>query len=86
MTKKLGKQREDDIIDESKWEIVYTDGACQRNGKIGAIAGIGVWWSPDDPRQVEDSEHLSQVIINFALPQGTWPKGVPETRQTIGLN
>ncbi|EIW55852.1 ribonuclease H-like protein [Trametes versicolor FP-101664 SS1] len=30
--------------------IVYTDGSCQGNGKPGAVAGIGIWWGKDDPR------------------------------------
>ena len=50
MTRKLGKQNAGDVVDESEWEIVYTDGACQGNGKVGAIAGIGVWWGQNDPR------------------------------------
>lgn len=37
-------------LDESDWDVVYSDGACKRNGKVGSIAGIGVWWGPDDPR------------------------------------
>ena len=28
--------------------IVYSDGACLRNGRKGAMAGIGVWWGPGD--------------------------------------
>ena len=31
---------------------VYTDGACSANGRAGAIAGIGVYWGDDDPRNV----------------------------------
>lgn len=37
-------------LDESGWDVVYSDGACKGNGKVGSIAGIGVWWGPDDPR------------------------------------
>ncbi|VDL69968.1 unnamed protein product [Nippostrongylus brasiliensis] len=36
--------------DPSKWEaapVVYTDGACSNNGKLGAKAGYGVYWGPD---------------------------------------
>lgn len=36
--------------DENRWDVVYSDGACKGNGKVGSIAGIGVWWGPDDPR------------------------------------
>jgi hypothetical protein len=32
--------------------VVYTDGACSRNGQAGSVAGIGVWWGPSDPRCV----------------------------------
>lgn len=31
-------------------DIVYSDGACKANGARGAVAGIGVWWGPNDPR------------------------------------
>lgn len=33
-------------------DVVYTDGACSRNGQAGSVAGIGVWWGPNDPRCV----------------------------------
>jgi len=33
-------------------DVVYTDGACSRNGQFGSVAGIGVWWGVDDPRYV----------------------------------
>ena len=29
--------------------VVYTDGCCSGNGKIGARAGIGVYWGRDHP-------------------------------------
>lgn len=29
--------------------VVYTDGCCEGNGKIGARAGIGVYWGPNHP-------------------------------------
>lgn len=31
-------------VDESGFVVVYTDGACTKNGKRGAKAGIGVWF------------------------------------------
>ncbi|XP_069126516.1 ribonuclease H1-like isoform X2 [Argopecten irradians] len=37
--------------------VVYTDGGCYNNGQRGAQAGIGVYWGPNDPRNV--SERLS---------------------------
>lgn len=29
--------------------IVFTDGACSQNGKVGAKAGIGVWFNHNNP-------------------------------------
>ncbi|KAJ3721993.1 ribonuclease H-like domain-containing protein [Lentinula raphanica] len=34
--------------------VVYCDGACKGNGKIGSVAGIGVWWGHDDPRNLAE--------------------------------
>lgn len=31
---------------------VYTDGACSKNGYAGASAGIGVYFGPNDPRNI----------------------------------
>jgi len=39
--------------DENKLEYyVYTDGACSNNGKSNASAGIGIYFGPDDCRNV----------------------------------
>jgi ribonuclease HI len=32
------------------WDVVYCDGACKGNGKIGSVAGIGVWYGEGDRR------------------------------------
>ena len=40
-----------EVADVSGWDIVYSDGACKGNGKVGSIAGVGVWWGPNNPRQ-----------------------------------
>lgn len=47
-----GKKRgmSPNVEDESGWDVVYSDGACKGNGKNGSVAGVGVWWGPDDPR------------------------------------
>ncbi|KAI1787469.1 ribonuclease H-like domain-containing protein, partial [Ganoderma leucocontextum] len=42
------------IEDESGWDVVYSDGACKGNGKPGSVAGIGVWWGPDDVRNIAE--------------------------------
>lgn len=33
---------------------VYTDGACSNNGKPNALAGIGIFFGLDDPRNVSE--------------------------------
>jgi ribonuclease HI len=33
---------------------VYTDGACSRNGKINAKAGIGIYFGENDPRNISE--------------------------------
>ncbi|XP_046653671.1 ribonuclease H1-like [Daphnia pulicaria] len=39
-------------VDQDGNVIVYTDGACLRNGQPGAQAGIGVWFDYDHPLNV----------------------------------
>jgi ribonuclease HI len=34
---------------------IYTDGACRGNGQKGSIAGVGVFFGPQDPRYVNFS-------------------------------
>lgn len=34
---------------KDKWINVYTDGACSNNGKVGSKAGIGVFFSDNNP-------------------------------------
>lgn len=29
--------------------VVFTDGACSQNGKVGAKAGVGVWFNHNNP-------------------------------------
>lgn len=43
-----------ELEDESRFDIVYSDGACKGNGKAGSIAGIGVWWGRNDPRNMAE--------------------------------
>uniref|UniRef100_A0A914I5Q3 Ribonuclease H1 n=1 Tax=Globodera rostochiensis TaxID=31243 RepID=A0A914I5Q3_GLORO len=42
----------DDAVGDDTATIVYTDGACSRNGCVGAKAGFGVFWSDDHPDNV----------------------------------
>ena len=55
--------------------VVYTDGACSNNGKPNAIAGIGVYFSQNDPRNVSrrivgkqsnNTSELSAIIEVFS--------------------
>ncbi|KIJ22189.1 hypothetical protein PAXINDRAFT_65542 [Paxillus involutus ATCC 200175] len=40
--------------DEMDCDIVYCDGACKGNGQVGSVAGVGVWWSHGDPRNIAE--------------------------------
>lgn len=35
--------------DQYNYIHVYTDGACQNNGKQHAAAGSGIWWADNHP-------------------------------------
>lgn len=39
-----------EVEDTTGWDIVYSDGACKGNGKVGSFAGVGVWWGPNHKR------------------------------------
>jgi len=36
-------------VDQNGYVHVYTDGACENNGRVGARAGIGVWFADNHP-------------------------------------
>ncbi|NCX93501.1 MAG: hypothetical protein EBX40_02360, partial [Gammaproteobacteria bacterium] len=38
---------------------VYTDGSCSNNGKDSALAGIGIFFAIDDPRNVSKRSERS---------------------------
>ncbi|KAK9871541.1 hypothetical protein WA026_012915 [Henosepilachna vigintioctopunctata] len=40
------------FIREGDYVVVYTDGACENNGKLNAKAGIGVWFADNHPLNV----------------------------------
>ncbi|KAJ3570622.1 hypothetical protein NP233_g4280 [Leucocoprinus birnbaumii] len=42
------------VADESQWSVVYSDGACKGNGQAGSVAGVGVYWGRDDPRNIAE--------------------------------
>ncbi|KAI8980010.1 ribonuclease H-like domain-containing protein [Trametes punicea] len=42
------------VQDESGWDVVYSDGACKGNGRLGSVAGIGVWWGVNDARNLSE--------------------------------
>jgi len=50
--------------------VVYTDGACKANGKPGAVAGVGVFWGPDDVRNVSRRVRGSPSTNNVAELEG----------------
>lgn len=43
----LSKRPKGNLPKENDYVVVYTDGACENNGKTKARAGIGVWFGDD---------------------------------------
>ncbi|KDQ50240.1 hypothetical protein JAAARDRAFT_588769 [Jaapia argillacea MUCL 33604] len=66
-----------------EWDVVYTDGACSNNGKVGAVAGIGVWWGHDHPSNISErcpgdqtnnrAELIALIRVLESTPIGTRP-------------
>lgn len=63
---------------------VYTDGACSNNGKPDAIAGIGIYFGLDDPRnvsrridgkQTNNAAELTAIIEAFNIIKKDLKKG-----------
>lgn len=48
-SEKSGDDKSKFATDSEGYLIVYTDGACQFNGKHGAKAGVGVYFGRDHP-------------------------------------
>ena len=55
---------------------VYTDGACSNNGKENAVAGIGIFFGTDDPRnlsqkiegkQTNNAAELTAIIKTYPI-------------------
>nr|XP_027221266.1 ribonuclease H1-like [Penaeus vannamei] len=42
------------VTDNDGFLIVYTDGACESNGRVGAKAGVGVYFGRDHPLNVAE--------------------------------
>lgn len=45
--------------------VVYTDGACRKNGKAGAVAGYGIYFGENDARNVS-SRLVGKATNNIA--------------------
>ncbi|KIK47662.1 hypothetical protein CY34DRAFT_212831 [Suillus luteus UH-Slu-Lm8-n1] len=40
--------------EEPGYDVVYSDGACKGNGQVRPVAGVGVWWGWNDPRNIAE--------------------------------
>ena len=49
---------------KSKVLRVYTDGSCLKNGKMGALAGVGVFFGDDDIRYTPVRHLCVQILTN----------------------
>lgn len=65
-------------------DVVYTDGSCLGNGQSGCVAGIGVWWGPNDTRY---GFFTSMVVSIYTMPVvETSPSAAPADKPTIVPN
>lgn len=67
------------LVDDRGYErkVVYTDGACRNNGKVGARAGMGVFFGPTSlsnfsaplrgPKQTNQRAELVAILNAFRL-------------------
>jgi len=46
--------------------VIYTDGSSLGNGRLGAAAGVGVYFGPGDPRFVSSTTPLRQPTLGPA--------------------
>ncbi|TFK63966.1 ribonuclease H-like protein, partial [Pluteus cervinus] len=69
--------------DEVGWDVVYSDGACKGNGRPGSVAGIGVWWGHDDPRNLaercpgDQSSNRAELIAVIRVLETAPPSKTP---------
>ena len=50
---------------EEKIVVVFTDGACKKNGSKSAVGGIGVYWGEAHPGNVSSRVSLPTVTNNI---------------------
>ena len=63
-------------VSEEPDYYVYTDGACSNNGKDTAVAGLGIYFGPNDPRnvsqrldgkQTNNAAELTAILQTYSL-------------------
>ena len=62
LSNKLIKEYNENII-YNDYIIIYTDGACSRNGQIGAQCGIGIHFSEKNPIKLKDVSKRLNVEV-----------------------
>ncbi len=66
--------------------IIYTDGACKRNGRPDASAGIGIWFGDGDSRNVsakipgKQTNQRAELLAAIGALQALEPGDVAEIR------
>ncbi|KAJ7681872.1 ribonuclease H-like domain-containing protein [Mycena polygramma] len=69
--------------DESAWQVVYSVGACKGNGQPGAVAGVGVWYGANDPRNIaercpgDQANNRAELIAIVRVLEETSPSKKP---------
>ena len=60
--------------------VVFTDGSCEKNGKLDAICGSGIWFGENDPRNQairtpgqQQSNQIGEIVAIIVALQQTDP-------------
>ncbi|EJC98408.1 uncharacterized protein FOMMEDRAFT_23654 [Fomitiporia mediterranea MF3/22] len=73
----------EDAESEEGYDVVYADGACKGNGQVGSVAGVGVWWGHNDPRNIAErcpgaqTNNRAELIAIVRVLEQTPPSGRP---------
>lgn len=81
------KMSADTLSLKGKGLKVYTDGSSRGNGRLGALAGVGVYFGDNDPRyDSPESSHYVVVPAHTIYSNVSEPlKGTPQTNQRAEL-
>lgn len=83
----MSNEKEPAVLEDKGQHIVYTDGASSNNGRSCAVAGYGVFWGDNDPRNLSEplegkqtNQRAEIMAVIRALEQSFELQGTLEIR------